>query len=174
MPKQITIMCSDYRSHWMSYQCHHMHISYFYPPCHSSGREGICDFAPLLKRIWSAMPSSKTHLPTTLRWINTKCYMVGRRRTAGLIDSFTELTKKKTKFERLGPHEEGEEKELTALSSFQGKWLKISTWRPFIFKTSLHTPVLKSSYLIQSVAVWNDSLFHQQSEEGTMKASKKI
>lgn len=36
-----------------------------------------------------------------------------------MIDSFTELTNK-TKFERLGPHEGGEKKELTVLSSFQG------------------------------------------------------
>lgn len=47
------------------------------------------------------MPNSNEH-PPTLIWINMKCHNVGRR-AVGMIDSCTELTDKKTKFERLGP-----------------------------------------------------------------------
>lgn len=99
---------------------------------------------------------------------NRKCHM-GR---GGRADDWKDITNKKTVKDWL---QEGGGKKTHSPFLLPGK----NVWKPLhkclLFSRAqvLHMPAVKSPYLMQFVAVWNISLFHQQFQR-TMKASKII
>jgi len=155
----------------MSYQHHHVHIFHLHSFCKGSERGAIRDFPPPLKKKerkkekWC--PASV--LSSTLRWSNRKCHMGGGGQGT---DDWKDITNNKTVEDWL---QEGGGKKIHSPFLLPGK----NVWKPLhkclLFSRAqvLHIPAVKSPYLMQFVAVWNISLFHQQFER-TMKASKII